>query len=322
MGTCPATRWSFFGSRVLTDGPRANTLTVMLADVLLLGVDGGGTKCRARLTDWAGTTLGEGEAGPANIRFGLEDAFSAILRAADQWLQQAGVSYSSRRIVACLALAGMGDLAQPREAQSYPHPFFALRCTSDAHAACVGAHAGQDGGIIIAGTGSIGWAIIGERTYRVGGWGFPVSDEGSGAWLGCEAVRRVLWAHDGLIGWTDVLRGIFEQLGSDAHAIVRWMSTARPRDFGSVAPIIVAHAAHGDPVAKQLLRGAARHIDRLGERLLDIGVCRLSLMGGLAGAIGPLLGEHVGSALVRPAGDALSGALRLARLDAEQLALT
>ena len=79
------------------------------ADVLLLGVDGGGTKCRARLADCDGTILGEGMAGPANIRFGLEESFSAVLVAANQCLEQAGLSYRDRRIIACLALAGASD---------------------------------------------------------------------------------------------------------------------------------------------------------------------------------------------------------------------
>ena len=53
--------------------------------------------------------------------------------------------------------------------------------------------------MIIAGTGSIGWAMVSGRQHRVGGWGLDVSDEGSGAWLGREVLRQVLWAHDGRI---------------------------------------------------------------------------------------------------------------------------
>ena len=56
------------------------------ADVLLLGADGGGTTTRARLTDCEGAILGEGVAGPANIRFGLHESFSAVLVAAGQCL--------------------------------------------------------------------------------------------------------------------------------------------------------------------------------------------------------------------------------------------
>jgi glucosamine kinase len=292
------------------------------SNVLLLGVDGGGTKCRARLTDRAGAVLGVGEAGPANVRFGLSAAFGQILRAAAQCLQQAGLSHKKQPIVACLALAGIGDLTAAAEAQSHPHPFAGLVCTSDAHAACVGAHAGRDGGIVIAGTGSIGWAIIGGRSHRVGGWGFPASDEGSGAWLGNEALRRALWAHDGLTPRTGMLRAILQRFGSDPHAIVRWMSTARPRDFASLAPSVVAYAAEGDAVATSLMQDAASHIDALAARLIGLGVTRLSLMGGLAESIAPLLSERSKDALVPPLGDALSGALRLAALEAERLAMT
>ena len=54
-----------------------------LAD-LFLGVDGGGTRCRARLADAAGHILGEGTAGPANIRLGIEAAFASVIDAASQ----------------------------------------------------------------------------------------------------------------------------------------------------------------------------------------------------------------------------------------------
>jgi len=292
------------------------------AKVLLLGVDGGGTGCRARLTDHAGTLLGEGSAGPANIRFGLSAAFTQILRATDQCLAQAGVTPAQQPIVACLALAGVGDLTAGDEMIAHPHPFASMVCTSDAHAACVGAHAGRDGGIVIVGTGSIGWANLAGQSHRVGGWGFPTSDEGSGAWLGSEAIRRVLWASDGLLPWTDFLLAVFRRFDSDPHAIVRWTSTARPRDYASLAPSIVEHAATGDRVAGHLMHAAAMHIDALAKRLIELGVTRLSLMGGLATHIAPLLCGQSKDALVEPLGDALSGALRLAELEAERLVMT
>ena len=294
----------------------------MDSSVLLLGVDGGGTGCRARLADRAGTVLGEGSAGPANVRFGLTAAFTQILRATDQCLEQTGVARSQQPIVACLALAGIGDVTAASAVKSHPHPFAGLVCTSDAHAACVGAHAGRDGGIVIVGTGSIGWANLAGQNHRVGGWGFPASDEGSGAWLGNEALRRVLWASDGLAPWTDLLRAIFERFGSDPHAIVRWTSTARPRDYASLAPSIVEHAANGDRVATHLMQAAAMHIDMLAKRLIELGVSRLSLMGGLATHMAPLLSGPTKDVLVAPLGDALSGALRLADLEAERLAMT
>jgi glucosamine kinase len=283
-------------------------------NALLLGVDGGGTRCRARLSDATGAKLGEATAGPANIRFGLERSFTAILQATTECLVQAGLSSrDSSRITACLALAGASEPKHLAAAQDYPHPFRRAIVTTDAHAACVGAHAGRDGGILIIGTGSIGWAERKGLHYRVGGWGWPISDEGSGAWLGHQVLRRVLQAYDGRIDWSPLLRTLFARFEQDPHAILQWTINAAPRDLGSFAPLVVEHAAQNDRVGRELMQMAAHHIDRLAERLIAVGAQRLSLAGGLAKHVAPWLSPITRSHLVPPKGDALDGALHLAR---------
>jgi glucosamine kinase len=290
-------------------------------ELFLLGVDGGGTRCRARLCGLSGTTLGEGLAGPANIRLGLKESFTAVLEATAQCLAQAGLSVDDHHIIACLALAGASEPSNLAAARRYNHPFRRAVFTTDAHAACVGAHRGRDGGVIIIGTGTIGWAIRGGRHYRVGGWGFPISDEGSGAWLGCEVIRRVLWAHDGRISWTSLLNRVSERFKSDPHAIVRWMSSAKPGDFGGLAPLVVEHAAQNDLVGCELMRLAAGYIDGMAERLGAFGVSRLALTGGLGFSIEPWLSRKTKSRLVPAAADALTGAVQLARAAARSAAL-
>jgi glucosamine kinase len=281
---------------------------------LFLGIDGGGTRCRARLCAASGAWLGEGSAGPANIRRGLEPAFAAVLESGMACLRQAGLSPRDLpRITACLALAGASEPAELAAAQRHEHPFGHVIVTSDAHAACVGAHPGREGAIIVVGTGSIGWAELKGRQHRVGGWGLPVSDEGSGAWLGAEALRRVLWAHDGRVAWTGLLTNLFEEFEADPHAIVRWASAAAPRDFAGLAPRVVAHALLNDPAAVALMRLAASHVDALAARLIAFGAKRLALTGGLATHIERWLSPETRGHLVAPAGDALDGALALAR---------
>jgi glucosamine kinase len=309
------------GSQALASWRNRNQALAVEADALFLGVDGGGTQCRARLCDRSGSCLGEGIAGPANIRLGLEESFASVHDAAMQCLRGAGLSRQHLgRIMACLALAGVSEPAHLLAAQAYPHPFRRAVFTNDAHAACVGAHQGRDGGIIVIGTGTIGWAVVAGRHHRVGGWGFPISDEGSGAWLGCEALRRVLWAHDGRIAWTDMLRELFAQFETNPHAIVRWMTAAKPRDFGGLAPLLIEHAARNDPVAGELVRAAAGHIDALADRLAAAGASRLSLVGGLGQKLEPWLAPATKARLVAPAGDALNGALLLARSAADSSA--
>jgi glucosamine kinase len=288
------------------------------ADVLLLGIDGGGSRCRARLCTLSGAKLGEGTGGPANIRFGVDQSFASVLQATSRCMSQAELSPRDfGRIVACLALAGASEPKDLDAVRRHKHPYRKAVFVTDAQAACVGAHGGGNGGIIVIGTGSIGWAELNGRGYRVGGWGWPISDEGSGAWLGCEALRRTLWAHDGRISWTALLSSLFERFRSDPHAIVRWMTNALPRDFATFAPAIVEHASANDPAAVELLRLAGGHIDALARRLVAFGVDRLSLAGSLAPAIEPWLEDATRQHLVAPLGDAVAGALQLARDAAE-----
>jgi glucosamine kinase len=291
-----------------------------LGDILLLGIDGGGSRCRARLCTISGAMLSEGTAGSANVRLGVEQRLASVHEATVQCMSAAGLSSRDfNRVVACLALAGASEPSQLEAARAREHPYHRAVFVTDAEAACIGAHGGRNGGVIVIGTGSIGWAELNGRQYRVGGWGWPISDEGSGAWLGCETLRRTLWACDGRMAWTPLLRSLFARFQSDPHAIVAWMTGALPKDFAIFAPEIIEHACANDPVAIELLRLAGGHIDALARVLVAVGVDRLSLVGGLAASIEPWLADATRHHLVAPRGDALAGALQLAREAAESL---
>jgi glucosamine kinase len=269
----------------------------------------------------SGVRVGEAQAGPANIRLGLHSSFAAILEATQACLEQAGLSARDlSRITACLALAGASEPTELAAAQRLKHPFRHAIIITDAKAACMGAHQGRDGGVVVVGTGSIGWAEMKGRQYRVGGWGWVVSDEGSGAWLGRELLVRLLWAHDGRIAKTALLKEAFEQFHCDPHAIVRWAARASPRDFAALAPLVVEHGQGGDAVGTELMALAGLHVDALAARLVAMGVENLALVGGLAAPMRSWISAATKAHLIRPAGDALDGALQLARTAAESVA--
>jgi glucosamine kinase len=268
------------------------------------------------LCSFEGKTLGGGLGGPANIRLGLEESLAEVFDAAARCFRNAGLAVEEHIVVACLALAGASEPIILAELRRYEHPFKTAVYTTDSHAACVGAHRGQNGGVIIIGTGSVGEAIVNGNRHRVGGWGFPVSDEGSGAWLGCEVARRTLWALDGRTPWTPLLTRIAERFDLDPHEIVRWMSDARPGNFATLAPLVMDWALRDDPLGRELAAAAAHHVETLADRLLDLGAKRLSLMGGLAKSIEPWLSPWTRQWLVPPAAGALSGAVQLARATA------
>jgi glucosamine kinase len=291
------------------------------ADDLFLAVDGGGTGCRARLCSASGLLLAEAEGGPANIRFGLREAFASVFDATLKCLEQAQLTPSDLpRITACLALAGATEPTELAAARLQKQAFGRAILTADAHAACMGAHQGRDGGVVIVGTGSIGWAVLRGKQHRVGGWGLQVSDEGSGAWIGREALRRVLTACDGRTPWSPLLRSVFERYDSDPHAIVHRASHASPREFGTLARVVVDNVSKNDEIAIEILGLAAAHIDAIATRLIALGVPRLSLMGGLAAHVEDMLPMTTRRQIVKPLGDPLDGALLLARAAAQSAA--
>jgi len=282
--------------------------------ILYLGVDGGGTGCRARLVDAAGRVLGEGRAGAANIRLGLDVSWGQILRATDQALAEAGLNRTAlSRIHAGLGLAGItGPVDSSRVAGSSPG-FASVAAETDAHTACLGAFGGRDGAILILGTGSAGYAIVNGKSHPIGGWGFEISDDGSGAQLGREAVRAAVRAYDGLGPFSNFTLAIMARLGGHPPDVVAWVNGAKPGDYGSMAPLTIDFARRGDPVALELVHLAAGHVRNFVRRLTALGAARVALMGGLGPALEPWFDDETRAVLAPAAGDAMDGALLLAR---------
>ncbi len=279
-----------------------------------LGVDGGGTGCRARLETATGEVLGQGLSGPATTRLGIEAAWASITTAIDGALREAGLSPAEQAgVQAGIGLAGLGRKGTLEALQAQPHPFAGIAFTSDAFAACLGAHSGQDGAIVIAGTGSIGIGRVEGRELRVGGYGFPISDEGSGADLGLQAVRLALRAHDGRHERTALLGEVMQRFQNEPAEAVAWMDRATATDYATFAPLVMRHANQGDAVGRRIVQSAAEQVDGLVRALFDQGAPRVALLGGLSSAIEPWLSPDVRHRLKPADGDAVSGAIILAR---------
>jgi glucosamine kinase len=216
------------------------------------------------------------------------------------------------------ATAGVGlagiDRKGAREALlNSPHPFQAVVYASDANVACLGAHSGRDGGIVVLGTGSVGFARVKGRELRIGGYGFPISDEGSGADLGLQAVRLALRAHDGRVKPTPFLLEVIGRLGPDPFSLVAWAEHATATEYASLVPIALSYAEAGDTSAKKIVAEGARHAGVLIRSLVEFGAPRISLVGGLAPRLVQWLSTDLLHFLSPPEGDAVTGALLLAR---------
>jgi glucosamine kinase len=281
---------------------------------LYLGVDGGGSRCRARIEDESGTVVSEGGSGPATTRLGIDEAWRSIMRACTAAAEQARLGRDDFALMhAGIGLAGLGRRGAEAALKQIAHPFASVRFISDGLAACLGAHGGADGAIVVAGTGSIGVGLSGGRELRFGGYGFPISDEGSGADIGLQAIRLALRAADQRGETSPLLAEVMGAFDNDSSQAVVWSEQATATDYAAFAPLVLRHASQGDPIARRIVERAADAIGDLLDVFLRHGIDRRSLVGGLSEAIAAWLTPDLRGCLTPPGGDAVAGALLVAR---------
>lgn len=129
---------------------------------------------------------------------------------------------------------------------------------------------GGPGVLVIAGTGSnvVGRSASGKLT-GAGGTGPALADEGSGHWIGHQALRRAFRARDErrpccLID--DILR--FWNLNSIEDLIGKANAAVAP-DFSTLTPLVVAAAESGDQVAQEVLQFGGEELARLVLLVID-----------------------------------------------------
>lgn len=277
----------------------------------LLGIDGGGTGCRAALADGAGIVRGRGAGGPANIMTDLAGALENLLAAAAQALGEAGLSAEDLdQVDAVLGLAGT-NVGGYKQALLAALPFRRSLVESDALIALEGALGEADGAIAVVGTGSIFTARRAGRLRTVGGWGFALSDWGGGAKIGRHLLEETLLAHDDIRGGSGLSEVVMARFEGDPRAIVQFAASAKPKDYGVFAPLVFEHAGAGDALAARIL---AKAVGDLGEAIRALKLApgeRLCLLGGLATLVAPHLAADIQAFVRPPLGDALAGALAL-----------
>ncbi|MFT5296315.1 MAG: glucosamine kinase, partial [Colwellia sp.] len=124
---------------------------------IFLGIDGGGSKCKAILMSNDNKILGTGIAGPANPLHGYEQAINSIAESAKLALKNAGIDESELgNIIAGVGLAGVNLPVLFEQMSNWQHPFKKMYLATDLLIACLGAHDGKDGAVMITGTGSCG----------------------------------------------------------------------------------------------------------------------------------------------------------------------
>jgi hypothetical protein len=110
----------------------------------------------------------EAASGPATTRIGPEKAWRSIMGATEAAAAQAGLTREDfARMHVGIGLAGLGHRGAESALNKIAHPFASVIFISDGLAACLGAHSGADGAIVVAGTGSVGVGMIDGREIRL-----------------------------------------------------------------------------------------------------------------------------------------------------------
>jgi glucosamine kinase len=300
--------------------------------VVVIGIDAGGTKTVCRLADAQGNVLSEARGPGANLQSTGELHVERVLH---QLITEVTTSAPDWPAAVCLGIAGVdraGDAAVVRNILLRIAPRSRVVVVNDALVALEAGVPGAPGVVLIAGTGSIaygrnldGWAA------RAGGWGYLLGDEGSGFWLGRQALRSVVRSADGRGPHTLLTDRVLAHFGiARTQDLVReiYNGSFEPATVAAIASQVEGAASDGDEIALHLIDTGARELG-----LAALSVCaRLKLSRGpvvLAGGmftaaprlrqrvVSHLTGRWPGMVVTPLQGQPVSGAVSLALAKAD-----
>lgn len=250
-----------------------------------MGIDGGGSNLRIAITDEQLNPIAEFQSTTANPNLiGHDNAAKHIQSAIVTVLSQANLSHHDISAVG-IGIAGASNLhstdwliatVKPALLDSFLVP------SSDLEIALVGALAQRHGILVLAGTGSAVFGISPDRTVlQIGGWGYLLGDEGSGYWIGLQALKRIIRDFEG--NYAPLVQSresalnakILHHLGlNSARDIIRWLynqDTAPTTRVGHLAKLVIEEAENDNFDAVNLLQSASiqlhERVDLMRRRL-------------------------------------------------------
>ena len=227
----------------------------------VLGIDAGGTKTVCLMADTHGRPVAESRGPGAALHvMSVADMTQTL---ADV-IAQVSSSSQTNPVAICLGMAGVDRPGEPERVGGILAgilPGVRSVVVSDALIALEAGAPDQPGIVLLAGTGSMAFGRDREgRAARAGGWGYLLADEGSGYWLGRQALRAVMRAVDGRGPSTVLTRLVLEHWGVDRpRDLVQkiYAGDPRPRTIAGLAPVVEAAVDAGDIVARGIVSAGA-----------------------------------------------------------------
>ncbi len=234
---------------------------------IFLGIDGGGSKTSCLIGDET-SILGSGNGAGSNlVRVGEAHAREALATAIRQACTVAQVAPSQIERV-CVGLAGAARPEIRDRVLQIVSQFISgeIEVVGDIVIALEAAFGSRPGVIVIAGTGSIahGRNAAGQ-TARAGGWGFAISDEGSGHWIGRALVAAAIRACDEGEGQPPrALESLMKSWRVETREqLVPVANATPPPDFAALFPVALSLADSSDSIARSVLTQAGAELAKL-----------------------------------------------------------
>lgn len=234
---------------------------------IYIGIDGGGTKTTCLVGDES-SVLGSAAAGGSNVvRLGAERAARALETAVREACAAANISpHTVRRTCVGMSGAGRAEISGVVKQAVGRMVGGEIEVIGDHITTLTSAFSDGPGIIVIGGTGSLAYGRNAQgETGRAGGWGWAISDEGSGHWIGRAAVSAAFRARDEAQS-TTLLDRIVSAWGltGPEHLVVT-ANASPPADFASLVPVVLSAANESEPVAREVLSRAGAELASLAK---------------------------------------------------------
>lgn len=239
----------------------------------IIGVDSGGTKTKAVSFDLDGNLLNTAQSGAGNLTVAFD---TSIENTKEAVLSLQKLHSGDNCIYAAFGYAGAETGSLKNAALSELSAFFGttikeLFITNDALLALYSALEGQDGALIISGTGSIGYLKHKNDAFRFGGWGHLISDEGSGYYIGITAIKYITGAYDNGNENTPLKSAVFQKLAITSHReLIAFTYGASKAEIASLCTVVEGLAQEKDPQAVAILTKAGEKLAYLAINLLRL----------------------------------------------------
>lgn len=249
----------------------------------IIGVDGGGTKTEAVAYSLNGDVLDISLKGFGNL---LNDEIKALNNITDS-IHELIKKFGKENLQGIyLGIAGAEANGNEEKIKNSIKEKFDMESVviNDGHLALKALLKGEDGILVIAGTGSIAFGIKDEEEVRCGGWGHILGDEGSAYKIAIEAFKRMIYEYDFGLQKSNLSKELLNELNAnDVNEIIGFIYESTKDEIASFAKIVSKHAENGDEYAKELLEKEGVALAKDAERVfrrLKFKSCKIGLVGG------------------------------------------